>query len=133
MQKYLLKLCLFVECPYGRWGHIIMTQHFQQYNYFQGFVIVGWVLAITLSSFAVFGSYDIGRLGGGWEMTYRIVFRDIFALSVAWVIFACSTGYGGNSIIFFIPNIIGTLFITSVLISRTLLNISIYLKMSQMS
>ena len=91
----------------------------------QGVVSVGWVLAITLSSCAVFGGY--GGMSGGWEVTYYAVFRDIFALSVAWVIFACSTGYGGNNVTFSIPNIFETLFITSLLIRRALLNIYIYL------
>ena len=60
-------------------------------------VLVGWVLAIACCSFAVFG-YRLSNVI--WDErisnSYLSNYGDLFTIGMAWVVFACSCGYGGR-------------------------------------
>ncbi|KAL3994535.1 Acyltransferase family protein [Acanthocheilonema viteae] len=61
-------------------------------------IIAGWMLSIIFGFLAVFGLYNYARTGDISD-TARIIYalfgRNAYALSLAWVTFACATGYGG--------------------------------------
>ena len=57
-------------------------------------VTLCWILSLLGTTISVFGAYKVP------EDSIRMVLyitshRVIFALSIAWIIFACSSGYGG--------------------------------------
>ena len=57
-------------------------------------VTIGWSLSMGVGLYLIYGLYDtkLGQLGGA---AYSSLSHSGWALSVAWIIFACSTGYGG--------------------------------------
>lgn len=60
----------------------------------KAFVAVGWTLSMGVGLYLIYGLYNttLDKLGGA---TYSSLSHSAWALSVAWIIFACSTGYGG--------------------------------------
>ncbi|KAK2142229.1 hypothetical protein LSH36_983g00109 [Paralvinella palmiformis] len=62
-------------------------------------VIAGWLLAALCCLSALYGLYGVSSnervLPSGVNALYASVHRIVWALGVSWVIFACSTGYGG--------------------------------------
>ncbi|VDK38382.1 unnamed protein product [Anisakis simplex] len=62
-------------------------------------IALGWVVSMTFGFGAVFGLFDYARTGeiSDWmRIAYVLVGRNGYALSLAWVTFACATGYGGS-------------------------------------
>lgn len=57
-------------------------------------IIIGWTLSLTVGLYLIYGLYNttLDKLGGA---TYSSLSHSAWALSIAWIIFACSTGYGG--------------------------------------
>ncbi|CAG9536777.1 unnamed protein product [Cercopithifilaria johnstoni] len=61
-------------------------------------VIAGWALSTIFGLLAVFGLYNYARTGDisdAVRIIYALFGRNAYALSLAWVTFACATGYGG--------------------------------------
>ena len=61
---------------------------------FQAAVVGGWILFTILFWLCQLGEYY--RPPPAVKMLYDIFVRDMFALCVAWLIFACCSGYGGE-------------------------------------
>ncbi|VDK71115.1 unnamed protein product [Onchocerca ochengi] len=61
-------------------------------------IVTGWILSTIFGLLAVFGLYNYARTGDISEaerIIYALFGRNAYALSLAWVTFACATGYGG--------------------------------------
>nr|CRZ23040.1 BMA-NRF-6 [Brugia malayi] len=61
-------------------------------------VVAGWMLSTVLGLLAVFGLYNYARTGDISDparIIYALFGRNAYALSLAWITFACATGYGG--------------------------------------
>ncbi|WKX96420.1 hypothetical protein Q1695_012677 [Nippostrongylus brasiliensis] len=61
------------------------------------FIVVGWMIGFACGFWALFGLYPSLQ---GWDwpiyhLVYGSIHRDVFALSMAWLIYACHTGIGG--------------------------------------
>ena len=71
--------------------------------------MLGWVLAIVVGMSIVYGLYPYYNPSEGFfkEMNpdvaalYESTHRFAWSLAVAWVVFACVTGYGGRYLIHF--------------------------------
>lgn len=66
--------------------------------YFQVFVLVAWVLSLSVIAFCFYASYEVMRLD--WDNQtgdnlFNSFSRAIWAMGVGWIIFACAKGYGG--------------------------------------
>lgn len=63
--------------------------------------VAGWLVAIAFCLFAVYGGYNKGDCEGCFDWSgalqhaYLATARDVFSLGIAWLMFACVTGYGG--------------------------------------
>uniref|UniRef100_A0A915Q4I6 Nose resistant-to-fluoxetine protein N-terminal domain-containing protein n=1 Tax=Setaria digitata TaxID=48799 RepID=A0A915Q4I6_9BILA len=61
-------------------------------------IVLGWTISTVFGLLAVFGLYSYAQTGD-MSHTARIIYalfgRNAYALSLAWVTFACATGYGG--------------------------------------
>ena len=61
--------------------------------------MAGWVVANGLGFAVVYGPYSQTQYT--WKMVDRIVydamFRLVWAIALAWVIFACHNGWGGKT------------------------------------
>ena len=61
--------------------------------------MAGWVFAIGLGLAVVYGPYSQTQYT--WKMAewiiYGVMFRIVWAIALAWVIFACHNGWGGKS------------------------------------
>ncbi|XP_072167771.1 nose resistant to fluoxetine protein 6-like [Diadema setosum] len=59
----------------------------------------GWITAIILYMVVIYGLYNVYRGASTMSLAASVMYitfsRFIFALSVAWIIFACHYGYGG--------------------------------------
>lgn len=59
---------------------------------------LGWTISIIFGLYSVFGLYDYARTGE-ISSTHRILYtlfgRNAYVISIAWITFACATGYGG--------------------------------------
>ncbi len=80
---------------------------------------VGWLVAIAFCLSAVYGAYGwddenceqpCNPWPEGLEYVYNVYIRDMFALGIAWLMFACCAGYGGNSIARIVNNTIVSVF-----------------------
>lgn len=65
-----------------------------------GLVLLGWLCALGTMAAVVFSTYDEYREGGGrWSFSahaaYDTIARSAWAVGLGWMVFACSTGYGG--------------------------------------
>ncbi|GMR34506.1 hypothetical protein PMAYCL1PPCAC_04701, partial [Pristionchus mayeri] len=61
------------------------------------FVATGWALSALAGFWAIFGLYP-SLQGWDWPLyhiVYGTIHRDVFALALAWLIYACHTGVGG--------------------------------------
>ena len=69
--------------------------------------MIGWCVAISLCSLVVFGFHHRDNCNPAdtdcplntpksMDYTYQATHRDAFALGVAWIVFACCSGYGGK-------------------------------------
>lgn len=59
---------------------------------------LGWLIATTLALLVLYGLYTpdgTPNLGEDTSALYNATFRTVWGICVAWVIFACATGYGG--------------------------------------
>lgn len=61
---------------------------------FQTTVAVGWTLSASCILFLIYGLYntELNALGGA---AYSALSHSAWALALAWITIACSTGYGG--------------------------------------
>ncbi|CAH1797227.1 unnamed protein product [Owenia fusiformis] len=64
------------------------------------FVTCGWAISLTCISAVVYGIYAENRQGGApWSVGVYVLYETtkhyVFALAVAWIIFACASGNGG--------------------------------------
>uniref|UniRef100_A0A0R3RIY9 Acyl_transf_3 domain-containing protein n=1 Tax=Elaeophora elaphi TaxID=1147741 RepID=A0A0R3RIY9_9BILA len=62
-------------------------------------IIAGWLLSTIFGLLALFGLYNYARTGDisdAVRITYALFGRNAYSLSLAWVTFACATGYGGT-------------------------------------
>lgn len=61
--------------------------------------ILGWAIATTFAMLSLYGVYSsetgTKHLNEDTSAFYYATFRTAWAVAVAWVIFACATGYGG--------------------------------------
>lgn len=67
--------------------------------------MIGWALATGTALLVLYGLYDDingERLSTDVAALYNTVHRTVWGACVAWVIFACATGYGGTYTIFMI-------------------------------
>ncbi|KAF8360362.1 oac-46, partial [Pristionchus pacificus] len=61
------------------------------------FVATGWALSAAAGFWAIFGLYPSLQ---GWDwpvyhVIYGTIHRDVFAIALAWLVYACHTGIGG--------------------------------------
>ena len=67
--------------------------------------LIGWAIATGTALLVLYGLYDDingERLSTDVAALYNTVHRTVWGACVAWVIFACATGYGGTYTIFMI-------------------------------
>ena len=64
--------------------------------FLQAAVAVGWVIAGVFWMAAVYGQFRLPSWPYAAYTAYMTTHRDVFALSVAWMVFACCTGHGGK-------------------------------------
>jgi hypothetical protein len=60
--------------------------------------MLGWALATAAALLVLYGLYDSDgndNLSGDVAALYNATSRTAWGMAVAWVIFACATGYGG--------------------------------------
>lgn len=57
-------------------------------------VFIGWTCSTLLSLYLMFGLYNV-ELTKIYAAAYSSLSHSAWALSLAWIIIACSTGYGG--------------------------------------
>jgi hypothetical protein len=63
--------------------------------------LIGWAIATGTALLVLYGLYDDmngERLSTDVAALYNTVHRTIWGACVAWVIFACATGYGGKQL-----------------------------------
>ena len=65
-------------------------------QFLQAAVVVGWVIAGVFWMAAVYGQFRLPFWPHAAYTAYTTTYRDVFALSVAWMVFACCTGHGGK-------------------------------------
>ena len=61
--------------------------------------MIGWAIATGTALLVLYGLYDDingERLSTDVAALYNTVHRTVWGACVAWVIFACATGYGGT-------------------------------------
>jgi hypothetical protein len=62
-------------------------------------VASGWALCMAVLYAVVFGAYDLVQFDHGYDPVeatlYGSLHRPAWAIAVAWIIFACHSGYGG--------------------------------------
>lgn len=64
--------------------------------------MAGWIVAIVTGLSVVFGMYNYNQFGLDYEYNWApsIFYASLqhlaWGLAVAWVVFACHYGYGGN-------------------------------------
>uniref|UniRef100_A0A1I7XPC4 DDE_3 domain-containing protein n=1 Tax=Heterorhabditis bacteriophora TaxID=37862 RepID=A0A1I7XPC4_HETBA len=61
------------------------------------FIVLGWMFGIVSGFWALYGLYPALQ-GWNWpiyHLVYGSIHRDVFAVSMAWLIYACHTGIGG--------------------------------------
>ena len=66
---------------------------------FQFAVALGWTVATVGNVSVVYGLYNMMNghpVSVGVSAFYNAVSRTVWAIGVAWVIFACVTGHGGK-------------------------------------
>ena len=62
-------------------------------------VVLGWTLAAVCNLSVLYGLYHMMNghpISVSLSAFYNSVFRTVWAVGVAWVIFACVTGHGGK-------------------------------------
>ena len=64
-------------------------------------MIAGWCVAIALAMLVVYGPYSVYKEGGtpfnmAENIAYGTFSRTAWGLAIAWVIYACQNGYGGE-------------------------------------
>lgn len=63
--------------------------------------MLGWAIATTCALLVLYGLYDSEgkeKLGVDASALYNATSRTAWGIAIAWVIFACSTGYGGRQL-----------------------------------
>ena len=61
---------------------------------------LGWVLAAAMNLVVLYGLYGVTHghnLSPAVNAFYAAVHRNVWAVGLGWVIFACSTGHGGTA------------------------------------
>jgi hypothetical protein len=62
--------------------------------------MLGWAVATTFAMLYLYGVYSSNtgtkHLNEDVSALYYATFRTAWGLAIAWVIFACATGYGGK-------------------------------------
>ena len=61
---------------------------------FEGLAVFGWIVAAFCCCSVLWGEYYGDS--DAWAKISYIVYHDMYGFAVAWIIFACSTGYGGQ-------------------------------------
>lgn len=68
--------------------------------YFQGLVLLGWSIAIATGLSVVYGLYSYNHNGTIMNPEAAAIYistaRFFWGVALAWVVFACATGYGGE-------------------------------------
>ncbi|KHJ75377.1 hypothetical protein OESDEN_25007 [Oesophagostomum dentatum] len=61
------------------------------------FVVIGWIVGFLCGFWALFGLYPSLQawIWPIYHLVYGSIHRDVFAVSMAWMIYACHTGIGG--------------------------------------
>ncbi|KAI0224159.1 O-acyltransferase like protein [Lamellibrachia satsuma] len=58
-------------------------------------VVLGWLVGSVLCLVAVYGNYQFDNKSLVEYRAYMSTLADVFTLGMAWLVFACCTGYGG--------------------------------------
>ncbi|VDM97825.1 unnamed protein product, partial [Thelazia callipaeda] len=88
---YIIGLCL---------GHClaqIQLKKLGDINLSKGFLVSAWILAILIAFISTYGLYPILMNSNCkiYYLLYGALHRTAFAVSIAWIIYACHNGYGG--------------------------------------
>ena len=73
--------------------------HLMHYLYIQVWQGAGWILSSSSCLAVLFATYSWSRgqsAKPAESVVYAIFHRTIWAAGVAWVLFTCATGHGGN-------------------------------------
>lgn len=76
-----------------------MTQYSSMASRLQSFALVGWFVAAVCCGSVIYGLYGTATghvTSSSVAAIYNAVSRNVWALGVAWVIFACCRGCGGQ-------------------------------------
>lgn len=61
--------------------------------------LLGWIIASFCLALPVYGLWGVVKgtatMSNGVSALFNAVHRSVWGVGLAWVIFACSTGYGG--------------------------------------
>lgn len=79
----------------------VYDQHVYVFILFKPLVAIGWTLSIAVGLAIVYGlapyvdESTVPEISPALKMTYGPLHRTAWACVIAWIIFACSRGYGG--------------------------------------
>lgn len=80
-------------------GYILYKSRFNPIKLSVWQVICGWLIAISIGLLSIFGPrsmYFEDHVYNAFEASFYAGFhRQIFAISISWIVFACANGYGG--------------------------------------
>lgn len=79
---------LSYECCFKLWKHLSTL------SFFQTTLIVGWFSASFCLLWLIYGLYNV-RLDTFSAAAYSSLSHSAWAMSLAWIVVACSSGYGG--------------------------------------
>ena len=69
----------------------------------QYFYVIGWLVAIATGLAVVYGPYANNKhASDAVNILYSVLFRNVWAVAVSWVIYACHNGYGSMSLNIFL-------------------------------
>ncbi|GLG92875.1 Uncharacterized protein GBIM_00424, partial [Gryllus bimaculatus] len=89
MSSYLVGLAL---------GYVLNRLRNKKFTMSRVWVVLGWAACACLLVGDVYGPYHMMQMGHKYDLTENVVYgalhRVVWALAVAWLVFACHTGYG---------------------------------------
>ena len=95
------------------------------------FILIGWLLCLFIMGVVVYVQYEDVQDGvktSRWNTVKRTAYetlsRDAWAVALAWIVYACNCGYGGESLIGDLSSLILWVIERRVILSSALTSLS---------